>query len=91
MDCYQQEKGIDISPIMLEDIDRHQNIFDVYKSTIVAMAAAINAKDLYPYTRDHIKCTINAYRSTVKTMAATIDAIDSYPQTGTSVSKRTLA
>ncbi len=81
MDGYQQEKETDISTIVLENIERHQNIFDAYKSTIVAMAAAINAKDPYPYTSDHIECIINVYRNTVKAMGATIDAIDSYPYT----------
>jgi len=80
---YQQEKGMDISGTVLENIEQHQNIFDAYKSTIVAMAAAINARDPHPYTSDHIESLLNAYRSTIRAMGATIDAIDSYPHTST--------
>ena len=81
MDYYQQEKGTDISTNVLENIKQHQNIFDAYKSTIVAMAAAINAKDAYPCTSSDINFVINAYRSTIKTMTATIDAVSPYPDT----------
>lgn len=81
MDSYQQEKGTDISTIAFENIKRDQNIFDAYKGTIAAMAAAINAKDTYHCASNHIESIINAYKSTVKAMAATIDAIDSYPCT----------
>jgi len=83
MASYKQRKGTDTSGIVLENIEEQQNIFDAYKSTIVAMAAAINAKDPHPYTTAHIERLINAYRSTVRAMGATIDAIDSYPHTST--------
>ena len=82
MDGYQrlQEKEVGISTILSQNDKRHQSIFDAYKSTVMAMAAAINAKNPYTYANDHIECIIDAYKSTVKAMAATIDIIDSYPQ-----------
>lgn len=81
MDGYQrlQKKGTDISTIVSKNDKRSQSIFDAYKSTIKAMAAAINAKDPYTCASDHIERIIDAYKSTVKAMAATIDIIDSYP------------
>ena len=83
MDGYQflQEKGTDISTIVLENAKQHQSILDAYKSTIVAMAAAINDRDYQPWTSEHSEFVINAHRSTIKAMAATIDAMDSYPYT----------
>ena len=49
MDGYQfLQKGTDISTIELENAKRHQNIVDAYKSTIMAMAAAINDKSCQP-------------------------------------------
>lgn len=77
MDFYKQEKGADISTVVLKDVEQHQNMFDAYKSTIMAMAAAINAKDPYPHTSDQIERVINTYRSTVKAMGVTIGALDS--------------
>jgi len=80
MDGYQLlQKGTDISTIELENAKRHQNIVDAYKSTIMAMAAAINDKSCQPLASGHSECIINEYRNTIKAMAATIDAVDSDP------------
>ncbi|MFC1913719.1 hypothetical protein ACFLXF_00370 [Chloroflexota bacterium] len=81
MNSYQLlQKGTDISTIELKYAKLHQNIVDAYKSTIMAMAAAINDKSCQPLARGHSECIINEYRNTIKAMAATIDAVgsDSY-------------
>ena len=62
MDGYQLlQKGTDISTIELENAKRHQNIVDAYKSTIMAMAAAINDKSCQPLASGHSECIINEF------------------------------